>query len=100
MPCLYGTDSLTSGYLKHTILLSSKSQNVPVQKKKRLAMERRGKLEDLDRSFDLAYWQAQGDSAKFAAAWELVVFAHRLKGLDERELRLQRTAEDFQRLPG
>lgn len=62
-------------------------------------MERRGKLEDLDRSFDLTYRQAQGDSAQFVAAWELVVFAHRMIGLDERELRFQRTAETFQRLP-
>ncbi len=67
--------------------------------KKRIVMERKGKLGDLDRSFDLAYWQAQDDTARFAAAWELVVFAHRLKGRDENELRLQRSVESFQRLP-
>ncbi len=65
---------------------------------RREPMEGRGKLEDLDRSFDVAYWQAQGDCAIFAAAWELVVFAHRIKGLDERELELRRTVEAFQRL--
>ncbi len=62
-----------------------------------IKMERKGRIEDLDRSFDLAYWQAQDDAARFSAAWELVVFAHRLKGMDERELRLQRTVEVHKR---
>ena len=62
-------------------------------------MERKGKLEDLDRSFDLAFWQAQDDTTRFAAAWELVRFAYQLKGHDERQLRLQRSVEDLQRLP-
>ena len=35
-------------------------------------MERKGKLEDLDRSFDIEFWQRQGSAAIFAAAWELV----------------------------
>lgn len=67
---------------------------------KRIVSERKGKLEDLDRSFDLAFWQAQDDTARFTAAWKLVCFAHRFKGRDERQLRLQRTVETFQRLPG
>ncbi len=45
--------------------------------KPRFVMERKGKLEDLDRSFDLTFWQAQDDTARCAAAWELVVLAHR-----------------------
>lgn len=69
------------------------------KKKQRMIMERTGKLEDLDRSFDLLFWQAQNDTARFAAAWELVQFAHRFKGYDECQLRLQRTVEAFQRLP-
>jgi len=63
-------------------------------------VERFGKLEDLDRSFDLTFWQAQPEAARFAAAWELVVLAWRMKGKDVGELRLQRTVESFQRLPG
>jgi hypothetical protein len=65
-----------------------------------LTMMRKGKMEDLDRSFDFAFWQAQDDTARFVAAWELVVFAQRLKAQDERQLRLQRTVEAFQPLPG
>lgn len=63
-----------------------------------LIMERKGKLEDLDRSFDLQFWQAQSDTARFAAAWELVVTASLFKGNDVRQLRLQRSVETFQRL--
>jgi hypothetical protein len=65
----------------------------------RVVMERKGKLEDLDRSFDLQFWQAQTDTARFAAAWELVITAYKMKGKDVRQLRLQRSVESFQRLP-
>jgi hypothetical protein len=60
-------------------------------------MERRGRIEDLDRSFDLAFWQAQPPEARFQAAWELIVHACKIKGLDVRQLRLQRSVENFGR---
>lgn len=63
-------------------------------------VERVGKIEDLDRSFDLKFWQAQDDTSRFAAAWELVIHAYIIKGRDVSQLRLQRTVENFQRLPG
>ena len=59
--------------------------------------ERRGKLEELDRSFDLQFWQAQSLQARFSAAWELIVFDSGIKGKDVRQLRLQRSVETFQR---
>ena len=61
------------------------------------AMMRRGKIEDLDRSFDLNFWQNQTPQSRFAAAWELIVHAWRVKGHDVRQLRLQRAVETFQR---
>lgn len=61
-----------------------------------LRMMRKGKLDDLDRSFDLIFWQAQEDTARFVAAWELVQLAHRLSGKDDSQLRLQRTVETLQ----
>jgi hypothetical protein len=64
-----------------------------------VVMERKGKIEDLNRSFDLEFWQAQTDTARFAAAWELVITAHKMKGRDVSQLRLQRSVETFQRLP-
>ena len=60
-------------------------------------MERRGKLKDLDRSFDLEFWQSQTALARFNAAWELIVFASQVKGHDVRQLRLLRSVESFQR---
>jgi hypothetical protein len=60
-------------------------------------MERFGAIEDADRSFDIAYWQRQGDAAIFRAAWELVESYHRSQGMDPDELRLQRSVESFRR---
>ena len=60
-------------------------------------VERKGKLEDLDRSFDLEFWQTQTPQARSDAAWELVVHAAKVKGQDVRQLRLQRSVENFQR---
>ena len=60
-------------------------------------MERRGKIEDLDRSFDLVFWHKQSPQARFDAAWEMIVFAWRVKGKDVRQLRLHRSVETFQR---
>jgi hypothetical protein len=46
--------------------------------KKSFTMMRRGRIQDLDRSFDLQFWQKQEPEARFAAAWELIVHACRL----------------------
>ena len=60
-------------------------------------VERRGRIKDLDRSFDLAFWREQTPQARFDAAWELIVHASKVKGVDVRQLRLQRSVETFQR---
>lgn len=62
-------------------------------------MERKGRIEDLDRSFDVEYWQRLGPSAIFKAAWELIELHHRQSGRDINELRVQRSVEKFGRLP-
>lgn len=56
-------------------------------------IERRGRIEDLDRSFDLEFWQAQPAQTRFDATWELVLHACKVKGIDVRQLRLQRSVE-------
>ena len=60
-------------------------------------MERFGSLRDTDRSFDIEYWQRQGDAAIFQAAWELAELYHLDQGMRPDELRLQRSIENFQR---
>ena len=65
-----------------------------------IIMEKLTNLETLDRSFDLEFWQRQNATARFSAAWELVEFAHKLKGRDAAELRLNRTIESLQSVEG
>jgi len=65
----------------------------------RLTMMRYGRIEEMDRSFDLAFWQAQDATARWKAGWELVEFYLKMKGRTN-ELRLQRTVESFRRLRG
>ena len=64
---------------------------------KRAFVERKGKISELDRSFDLKFWQSQSPDARFEAVWELIVHANKVKGKDVRQLRLQRSVENFQR---
>ena len=60
-------------------------------------MERFGVLKASDRSFDIEFWQRQGDAAIFQAAWELAESYHLDEGMMPDELRLQRTVEHFKR---
>jgi hypothetical protein len=60
-------------------------------------MERYGHPREMDRSFDIAYWQRRGPKAIFAAAWELVVEAHSRRPGGADELEFRRYVESFQR---
>jgi hypothetical protein len=51
-----------------------------------------------DRSFDIEFWQEQGDEAIFAAAWEMVELAEEV--IHGRKPTLQRTATTLKRLSG
>ncbi len=64
-----------------------------------LTMMRFGKnIAEMDKSFDIEFWQRQGDEAIFQAAWEMVEFYLRDRKINES--RLQRTVENFQRTRG
>ncbi len=56
-----------------------------------------GRLEDAPQFPDIAYWQAQPDSVKFAVAWDMVIEAHAINGENLSESRLQRSVASFQR---
>jgi len=75
----------------------SKSSAAPSRLGFDFVMERFGSIRDMDRSFDIEYWQRQGDAAIYRAAWELVELHHRAQGRDPNELRLQRSIENYQR---
>ncbi len=51
-----------------------------------------------DRSFDIEFWQEQGDEAIFAAAWEMVELAEEVK--NGRKPTLQRAATALKRISG
>lgn len=46
---------------------------------------------DDDGTFDREFWHAQGPEAIFAAAWDMVLTAHMIKGGDPNELEFQRS---------
>jgi hypothetical protein len=58
-------------------------------------MERYKRLHEMDRSFDIAYWQRQGPAAIFEAAWQMVVDVY--SPGDPDAIRLDRSVENFQR---
>ncbi len=49
------------------------------------------------RSFDIRFWQSQGDHAIFEAASEMLHDYFLLRGKSVNEFRLQRTVESFQK---
>ena len=55
--------------------------------------------QDDDKLLDYEYWDKLGDEAKFEAAWELVVQAYEINGLDQNELRFQRSVEKLSKFP-
>ena len=66
----------------------------------RFVMERVGKVSETNRDFDVEFWQRQGSTAIFAAAWEMVVDAYRWKKKSESELAFQRSVECVKSLRG
>ncbi len=59
-------------------------------------MMRHGKnIKDMDRSFDIEFWQRQGVAAIIDAAFELIHLYCQENGI--RDTRIQRTVEHFQR---
>ncbi len=60
-------------------------------------MMRFGKdISEMDKSFDIEFWQKQTSGERLAAVWEMVKMHHLRKG-GEHDLRLQRTVEHFER---
>ena len=55
------------------------------------------RITDNRRSFDIRFWQAQGDLAIFEAVLDLLHDYFLIRGEDANEFRLQRTAESFQK---
>jgi hypothetical protein len=63
----------------------------------RLIMARMVKGKPPGREFDVEFWQALGPTRIWEAAWDLVVTAAAVKGIDADQLRLQRSVTKFER---
>ena len=69
-----------------------------IDEKGRLVMFRKATAEESgDRSFDIEFWQSLTPSQRMEAMWELVETAHKMKGGDPNELRLQRSVTSLKR---
>jgi hypothetical protein len=55
------------------------------------------RIRDDKRSFDIRFWQSQGDDAIFEAVWEMLHDYLLVRGKDAKELRLQRSVESFRK---
>ena len=61
-------------------------------------IERYGKLADMDRQFDVIFWQQAGPDAIFAAVEDMIKDYLIIKAGNADESRLQRTVEHFQKV--
>ncbi len=69
-----------------------------IDDKGRLVMFRKCTAEESgDRSFDIEFWQSLTPDQRMEAMWELVETAHKMKGGDPDELRLQRSVRSLKR---
>jgi hypothetical protein len=55
------------------------------------------RISDDRRSFDIRFWQSQGDLAIFEAVSDILHDYFLIRGKDADEFRLQRTAESFRK---
>jgi hypothetical protein len=62
-------------------------------KRGKLVMARLARISEAGRAFDIEFWQAQSDEARWEAAWEMVCDRHAMRGSNEREPRLQRSVQ-------
>ncbi len=55
------------------------------------------RIKGAGRSFDIRFWQSQGDRAIFEAVSEMLIDYFLIRGKDANKLRLQRTVEHFRK---
>ena len=60
-------------------------------------IERKGRIQNLDRDFDIEYWQRLGPEAIFEESWRMVLHARGIGEAENDQFRLQRTIESFRR---
>jgi len=56
------------------------------------------RIAEYRRTFDIRYWQDQGDEAIFEAVFEMMRDYFMIRGKDACEFRIQRTVESFRKI--
>jgi hypothetical protein len=52
---------------------------------------------EMDRAFDLEFWDRVGAEGRFSAAWEMVLEVNAIRGKERHEPRLRRSVQTIQR---
>ena len=67
--------------------------------RRRLKMSKLSPIRRAGRKFDIAFWQAAGAEARWAAAWEMTRERMAIRGINGRQRRLQRSVQNTEYLP-
>lgn len=57
-----------------------------------------GRIEDAERYPDVKYWQSQPGERKFEAAWQMVIDAYAMKGIDISKSRMDKSVGGMRRI--
>ena len=64
---------------------------------KKVIMSKLVLLNNMDRSFDLEFWDKVGVQGRFQALWQMVLEAEAIKGKNAEQSRLQRSVQNIKR---
>jgi len=76
---------------------SGENPSAPHTERMSIPEENYQRIKDDKRSFDIRFWQSQGDNAIFEAVWEMLHDYFLIRGKNADELRLQRSVESFRK---
>lgn len=68
-----------------------------IMKKQKVIMARKVSRDQMDRSFDLEFWDKVGVQGRFEALWQMVQEVHIIRGENVGESRLQRSVQNIKR---
>ncbi len=64
---------------------------------KKIVMSKLVSLNEMDRSFDLEFWDKVGVNGRFEAMWQMVLEVQAMKGKNVEQFRLQRSVQNIKR---
>ena len=64
---------------------------------KKIIMSKLVSRNEIDRSFDIDFWDKVGPQGRFEAMWQMVLQAQAIKGKNVEQFRLQRSVQNIKR---